>query len=86
MVWDCAAGVKNLTRDYQFEHLYSSTVHQSELDLSKQYNAYNYAFQYDFLNDDIDQLSLLQKSNDLCHLKEDDIKSISNFLTHFLVV
>lgn len=83
VVWDCAAGAKNLTRDYQFKHLYSSTIHQSELDLSKQYNAYptsNYAFQYDFLNDDIDQLSLLQKSNDLRHLTEDDIKSISSHL------
>lgn len=62
IVWDCAAGTKNLTRDYYFNHLYSSTIHQAELDLSKEYNSYpttNKAFQYDFLNDDVTSLSML---------------------------
>ncbi|MFH1973724.1 MAG: hypothetical protein ABIK13_03950 [Patescibacteria group bacterium] len=54
VVWDCAAGTKNLTRDYQFKRLYSSTLHQSEIDLGRNYNKNATTFQYDFLNDDID--------------------------------
>lgn len=54
VVWDPAAGTKNLTRDYRFKHLFSSTIHQSEIDMSKQYNREAVSFQYDFLNDDID--------------------------------
>ncbi len=54
IVWDPAAGTKNLTRDYHFKHLFSSTLHQSEIDMSKQYNPDSISFQYDFLNDDID--------------------------------
>lgn len=53
-VWDCAAGSKNLTRDYKFKHLFSSTLFNDELDLGQMYNTENVAFQYDFLNDDID--------------------------------
>ena len=54
VVWDPAAGTKNLTRDYKFKHLFSSTIHQPEIDMSKQYNPEAISFQYDFLNDDID--------------------------------
>lgn len=54
VVWDPAAGTKNLTRDYKFKKLFSSTIHQSEIDMSRQYNQEATAFQYDFLNDDID--------------------------------
>lgn len=54
VVWDPAAGTKNLTRDYEFSHLFTSTLHQSEIDMSKQYNKNAISFQYDFLNDDID--------------------------------
>ena len=53
IVWDPACGTKNLTRDYQFKRLYSSTLHQEELDMSTQYNKESVYFQYDFLNDDI---------------------------------
>ena len=70
-VWDCAAGAKNLTRDFSFSHLFSSTLHPGELELAKSYNAYpdtNHAFQYDFLNDDVDQLN---------HLKQLDLQSLS---------
>ena len=52
IVWDCAAGVKNLTRDYKFKSLYSSTLFDEELNISEGYNKDNIAFQYDFLNDD----------------------------------
>lgn len=54
VVWDCAAGTKNLTRDYRFKNLFSSTLHQAEIDMSSQYNQEATSFQYDFLNDDID--------------------------------
>lgn len=54
VVWDCAAGTKNLTRDYGFKKLFSSTLHQSEINMSTQYNPGAISFQYDFLNDDID--------------------------------
>jgi len=54
VVWDCAAGTGNLTRDYRFKELYCSTLHQSDLDSSQQYNKNAVKFQYDFLNDDMD--------------------------------
>ncbi|KRM95416.1 hypothetical protein FC19_GL002034 [Liquorilactobacillus aquaticus DSM 21051] len=79
VVWDCAAGAKNLTRDYYFEHLYSSTIHQSELDLSKQYNLYpetNQAFQYDFLNDDVEALRIFKNMN-IKSLDRDEIINYS---------
>ena len=54
VVWDPAAGTKNLTRDYTFKNLFTSTLHQAEIDMSTQYNQEAVSFQYDFLNDDID--------------------------------
>lgn len=53
VVWDCCCGSKNLTRDYGFKELYLSTIHQSELDLSKNFNTQACTFQMDFLNDDV---------------------------------
>ena len=53
-VWDNAAGSKNLTRDYKFQNLFSSTLFPNELAIGKEYNIENVAFQYDFLNDDPD--------------------------------
>ena len=55
IVWDCSCGTKNLTRDYSFSNLYLSTLFQSDLDISKNYNiSHNTtSFQYDFLNDDV---------------------------------
>lgn len=54
IVWDCAAGVRNLTRDYSYKNLYLSTYHQDEVYLGDGYNPEaKAAFQYDFLNDDV---------------------------------
>lgn len=55
VVWDMAAGMRNLTRDYRFGdgNLYTSTLFQEDIDLSKAYNKEGYHFQYDFLNDDM---------------------------------
>lgn len=55
LVWDCAAGVRNLTRDFTYNDLYISTYHEDEIELGDGYNPEaKEAFQYDFLNDDVD--------------------------------
>ena len=54
MVWDCASGTKNLTRDYKFFELYSSSLGEDDLEIGKEYNKEGIAFQYDFLSDDVE--------------------------------
>lgn len=53
VVWDCAWGTGNLTRDYRFKELYASTLEQSDIDTANQmgYNPGATKFQFDFLND-----------------------------------
>jgi len=58
VVWDCCCGTKNLTRDYIFKELYCSTLEQAELDISKNYNKEATSFQFDFLNDSLDDLKV----------------------------
>lgn len=58
VVWDCCCGTKNLTRDYKFKELYCSTLEQAELDISKNYNKESTSFQFDFLNDSLDDLKV----------------------------
>lgn len=55
IVWDCAAGTANLTRDYQFKELYLSTLFESDVNTIKSmgYNEGAHVFQFDFLNDPI---------------------------------
>lgn len=53
IVWDCAWGTGNLTRDYAFDDLYCSTLYQEDLDTAARYNPLACKFQYDFLNDDV---------------------------------
>lgn len=54
IVWDCACGTGNLTRDYRFKELYCSTLLQEELDImdGNRINCESKHFKYDFLNDD----------------------------------
>jgi len=54
VVWDCASGTNNLTRDFQFKELYCSTLEQGDINTVKDcgYNRGSTVFQYDFLNDD----------------------------------
>lgn len=66
VVWDCACGTKNLTRDYNFKELYCSTLIEGDLDLSSKYNItgtprneLGCSFQYDFLNDDVEEFEIL---------------------------
>lgn len=56
VVWDNCCGSKNLTRDYRFGELYSSTLENAELEISSRYNKEGVAFQFDFLNDSLDKL------------------------------
>lgn len=60
VVWDPAWGTGNLTRDYKFKKLYVSTLNQSDIDTANQmgYNTDAVKFQYDFLNDEYNQLPL----------------------------
>lgn len=52
IVWDSASGTKNLTRDFKYSKLYSSTFFDEEINMSTKYNPNSVSFQYDFLNDD----------------------------------
>ena len=54
VVWDCAAGTANLTRDYTFKDLILSTIEKPDVDVirSQGYNPGCNLFTYDFLNDD----------------------------------
>jgi hypothetical protein len=54
VVWDCAWGTGNLTRDYHFKELYCSTLYEHDLALGANYNKNATKFQYDFLNDDVE--------------------------------
>lgn len=58
VVWDCASGTMNLTRDYKFKELYCSTLEASDLETAEQhgYNPEAVKFQYDFLNDGPEKL------------------------------
>ena len=58
IIWDCAWGTGNLTRDYYFKELYCSTLNQGDIDIGKQagYNQNAILFQFDFLNDDFDKI------------------------------
>jgi len=53
VVWDCACGVGNLTRDYKFKELYCSTIVQDELNnmIENGINPEATRFQHDFLQD-----------------------------------
>lgn len=61
MVWDCCCGTMNLTRDYKFKDLYASTLIESDLTLAEKYNTNATKFQYDFLNDDVEEFEELAK-------------------------
>lgn len=77
MVWDCAWGTGNLTRDYRFWDLYCSTLEEHDLKIGAKYHnsASDSAikFQYDFLNDDVELFDgLLQKVHQGYKLTEKD--------------
>lgn len=51
VVWDCACGLANLTRNYKFKELYLSTIDESDINTIKdcKYNKDATIFKYDFL-------------------------------------
>jgi hypothetical protein len=53
VVWDCACGTMNLTRDYRFGKAFCSTLVQEDIDTANQmnFNPEAVRFQYDFLNE-----------------------------------
>lgn len=59
IVWDCAWGTGNLTRDYSFSNLICSTLKEEDLLLCERNNKNSLKFQYDFLNDDIENGDVL---------------------------
>lgn len=82
IVWDCAWGTGNLTRDYKFKELYCSTLNEGDLEIGKKYNnpgtVWNKEgnkFQYDFLNDDVEFFEEIEKVKDnKGYLEESDFK------------
>lgn len=59
VVWNCACGVGNLTRDYVFSQLYCSNVEDTELEIMKNANISPEAeiFNYDFLGGMINEFN-----------------------------
>jgi hypothetical protein len=57
-VWDCAAGMGNLTRNFKYAHLFQSTLHKSDTQTMEQsgINPEATKFQFDFLNDELGKL------------------------------
>lgn len=80
VVWDCAWGTGNLTRDYKFKELYCSTLNEGDLEIGKKYNVpgtgfntHGVKFQYDFLNDDVEFFEDLKKVKEVKgYLEEKD--------------
>jgi hypothetical protein len=76
VVWDCASGTNNLTRDLKFKELYCSTLNSEDIDTAKKmgFNPEATFFQYDFLNDDEEKLPVnLRKA-----LKEEKVLFLIN--------
>lgn len=60
IVWDCAWGTGNLTRDKNdFRHLYCSTLYDEDIKTGSLYNPFAAKFQYDFLNDDVNLFQIV---------------------------
>lgn len=76
VVWDCAWGTGNLTRDYYFKELYCSTLHKTDLDLGEKNNNNSCKFIYDFLNDDIEMLN--NNIESCTKIDENLLKSLQN--------
>jgi hypothetical protein len=67
-VWDSACGKGNLTKQYEIDNLFLSTLEKTDLDFIEEsnYNENAIKFQFDFLNDDLDKApkELLKKLKD----------------------
>lgn len=65
VVWDCCSGTGNLTRDYEFKELYSSTLLQEEIDIviGNSNDQKTTPFKYDFLDLDNETISRMKGKN-----------------------
>ena len=84
MVWDCAWGTGNLTRDCTklngtyIKDLYCSTLHETDLEIGARYNTNATKFQYDFLNDDVEEF---ENISNLCKIGRADTANAILFNT-----
>lgn len=76
IVWDCAWGTGNLTRDYRFKELYCSTLNATDIEIGKKYNKSSIKFQYDFLNDDLELLDGRMLLDSECKLPKPLLEAI----------
>jgi hypothetical protein len=76
VVWDCAWGTGNLTRDYHFEELYCSTIFKGDLIVGDKYNSNATKFQYDFLNDDVNILEGAELLESMCKIPKQLLESL----------
>ena len=91
LVFFCGnCGTKNLTLDYGFKELYSSTLIEGDLALSSKYNVsgtprneLGCAFQYDFLNDDVDEFEEIARK---CKIEGGGQKALCNGLLRYQAV
>ena len=56
IIWDNCWGTGNLTRNYEFNNLFCSTIQRMDIRKNKNRNREAKKFQYDFLNNDVEQL------------------------------
>ena len=56
IIWDNCWGTGNLTRNYKFKRLFCSTIQRMDIRKNKNRNKEAKKFQYDFLNNDVEQL------------------------------
>lgn len=59
IVWDCCWGTGNLTKDFEFNRLYCSTLRGIDIRKHRQNNRNAEKFVYDFLNTDVNMLKSL---------------------------
>jgi hypothetical protein len=78
VVWDCAWGTGNLTRDYYFSELYCSTIFDGDIVVGSKYNSNATKFQYDFLNDDIDILEGAGLLESMCKMPQKLLESLKS--------
>lgn len=85
VVWDCAWGTGNLTRDFKFKELYCSTLEQSDIDTANQmgYNMEATKFRFDFLNDSDEKLperlrNAIESGREILFLINPPYKRVSN--------
>ncbi len=77
-VWDCCWGTGNLTKQFEFEDLYCSTIRAVDIRNNREKNKNAVKFVYNFLDTDIDQLVSKQAMWMMEHeLREDLVNKLN---------